>query len=799
MKLLKKIKKVNSKYINKVKYYSYYKKMKIDPEIIYLESQQGRTLNGNMFYILKEMLTNKEYKNYKKYISIQKNSYDNAVLLLEKNNINGVNLVITGTREYYKILAKAKYLITDTSFLPFFIKKEGQEILNTWHGTPLKCLGKKAKNGYHAIGNVQKNFNISDYLLYPNEFTRDHMIEDYMLENICNAKVMLAGYPRNEAFFDDKRKEEIRKELELEDKQIIAYMPTWREAKNFAERVKNTNYLLYYLFQIDQKLNDNQILYVNLHPLARKDINFSLFENIKPFPQEYETYEFLNISDCLITDYSSVFFDYAITGRKIIIFDYDKKEYLEGRGLYFNIDDLPFPQVQTVTDLMHEINTDKKYDDTQFIKYFCKYDEPHISKKICEKFILKKNNNIAIEEIKNNKKENIIIYVGNLSRNGITSSIRNLLGNIDLDEKNYYLTFSANKIKNNAEQLLTFPEKVKYISTVGRTDMTIFQKIISILFRKEICPIFIYKKVMKSVYKDEIKRLYGNAKIDTVIQFSGYEHKKIIVYSCFDCKKVIYVHSDMLNEIKTRHNQNYKSLKIAYRDYDKVAIVNEDLRESTVKISGRKDNIYEAKNLIMYKEVLEKSKLPIEYDECTEANVTQEELLQILDSNSKKIISIGRFSPEKGHMRLINAFRENWKKDNSIYLIIIGGVGKDYIKTIEYVEKLDCKDNIILIRSISNPYPILNKCDYFVLSSFYEGFGIVIAEADILGKPVISTDIIGPRKFMKTNGGYLVENSEKGLTFGIEKLLKDEIKAMNADYEEYNQEALNEFYDLINN
>ena len=59
---------------------------------------------------------------------------------------------------------------------------------------------------------------------------------------------------------------------------------------------------------------------------------------------------------------------------------------------------------------------------------------------------------------------------------------------------------------------------------------------------------------------------------------------------------------------------------------------------------------------------------------------------------------------------------------------------------------------------------------FFPVAAF--AFGIVIAEADILGKPVISTDIIGPRKFMKNNGGYLVENSEKGLTFGIEKLLK---------------------------
>ena len=678
MKLIRRLKKINKQYFNKIKYYDYYKKLKVDSNIIYIESQQGRTLNGNMFYLIKELTSNDEYSKYKIYASIQKSKYEDAVLLLEKYNIKNLNLIITGSKLYYKICAIAKYLITDTSFLPFFIKKEGQEILNTWHGTPLKCLGKSDKKNYSAIGNIQKNFNIANYLLYANEFTRDHIIEDYMLENVCKAKVILTGYPRNEAFFNDSRRQELRKELEVDGKQVIAYMPTWREIYENNDDIINTTYLLYQLMELDKNLNENQILYINLHPLARDKIDLEIFDNIKPFPKEYETYDFLNISDCLITDYSSVFFDYATTKRKIIIFDYDKEKYLKQRGLYFSIDDLPFPQVQTVTDLMHEINTEKKYDDTQFIKSFCKYDEAKISKKICEKFILKKENLIKEEKIKDNKKENIIMYVGNLAANGITSSARNLLKNINLEDKNFYLTFDSNKIKKNVEQLLTFPKNVKYLSTMGRTNLSLIQKIGIVLLGKEICPISLYNKIMKDAYKDEFKRLYGEARIDKVIQFSGYEHRKIIMYSKFDGPKYIYVHSDMINEIKTKGNQNYKALKIAYNDYDKVAIVTEELRKSTSKISGRNDNIYEVKNLIMYEEILEKSKLPVKFDEVTESNVTEEEVIKILETNNKKVISIGRFSKEKGHKRLIDAFYKNWKNDNSIYLIIIGGMGIEY-------------------------------------------------------------------------------------------------------------------------
>lgn len=799
-RILKKMLRGNFSYFYNLSYQEYIKKMNINDKYILVEPQQGRTINGSMFYIIKELTSNKEYSDYMVYVALKETAIPSAKKLLNYNKIENVQIVKYLSREYYKLLASSKYLMTDTSFPTCFIKREKQVVLNTWHGTPLKCLGKKSKSDYHSIGNVQKNFIVSDYLLYPNEYTKKHLIEDYMLENICDAKVILSGYPRNTAFLDEKSRNIIRRELKLDDKEILVYMPTWRECKTREEIEENAETITTQLIQLESELKENQVLYVNLHPLDRKSINFELFDKIKQFPEEYETYQFLNIADCLITDYSSVFFDFAISKRKIVLFTYDEEKYLSSRGLYFDFNELPFTKVHTVTELVNVINEPKQYNEEKFIEKYCSYDNIETTKKICETVILNKSNDLKIENIKNNKKENILLYVGNLAKNGITSSIRNLLSNIDTSEKNYYLTFSTNKIANNKEQLLTFPEGVKYIATTGKTNMSILQKIKFILFKNDLISINRFKNTVNDVYKYEIKRLYGNIKFDSVIQFCGYEYKKILFYSVFDCNTAIYVHSDMENEIKTRQIQHNRTLQYAYNAYKKVVVVNEDLIESTSNISKRKDNIYVANNIINYKNVIESSKVSeVSFDEDTQSNITLEKLNEILEDNTKKkFITIGRFSPEKGHDRLIKAFNKLYNENSNIYLIIIGGAGKKYNETLELINKLPAKDNIIAIKSVSNPYIILKKCNYFVLSSYYEGFGIVIAEADILAKPVISTDVIGPRGFIKENNGTLVENNEQGLYNGMKKMLKNEIKCMNVNYKKYNENAIQEFYKIIN-
>ena len=206
---------ISQKKYNIMYYYRCYEKLKLDDNAILLCAQQGKNIDGNIFYILKE-LQKEKYKDYKIYVAVDKahkKEFDKKFINYNFTNYELVNIT---SKKYFKILASAKYLFNDTSFLWYFVKKEGQVYFNTWHGTPFKTLGKSIKDDFHLIGNVQRNFLMSDYLLYPSEFMRDVMLDDYMINNIAtDTKVVLGGYPRNEIFFDKKRASELKSQLNL--------------------------------------------------------------------------------------------------------------------------------------------------------------------------------------------------------------------------------------------------------------------------------------------------------------------------------------------------------------------------------------------------------------------------------------------------------------------------------------------------------------------------------------------------------------------------------------------------------
>ena len=108
-------------------------------------------------------------------------------------------------------------------------------------------------------------------------------------------------------------------------------------------------------------------------------------------------------------------------------------------------------------------------------------------------------------------------------------------------------------------------------------------------------------------------------------------------------------------------------------------------------------------------------------------------------------------------------------------------------------------DKIIIVRHISNPYPILNGCDMFILSSFYEGLPMTIMEALVLGKTIVITNISGPSEFLGQGYGYLVEDSQQGLYKGLCDFKNDAITGLvpfNA--QEFNNKALEEFEYMLN-
>ena len=224
-----KLKKLKEKIITLIKnrhYLKYYYKKPIQENYVLIESKQGEDLAGNMFYTLKEISQN--HKNYQVFLVATPEKEGTLSKLLKKHELDNVKIVIHNSFEYFEKLATCKYLFNDTSFPMAFTKREGQVYTNTWHGTPLKQMGKDVVNRRFAIGNVKRNFMFADYLVYPNDEMKDKMLSSYGLKELYQGTILNAGYPRNAVFFDRESEKNIRKKLKLEGKQVIVYMPTWR-------------------------------------------------------------------------------------------------------------------------------------------------------------------------------------------------------------------------------------------------------------------------------------------------------------------------------------------------------------------------------------------------------------------------------------------------------------------------------------------------------------------------------------------------------------------------------------------
>lgn len=390
------------------------------------------------------------------------------------------------------------------------------------------------------------------------------------------------------------------------------------------------------------------------------------------------------------------------------------------------------------------------------------------------------------------KKKNLLFYAGGLEKNGITTSLHSLLHNVDLEANTYYIVVELDKVKKAPHMLKQFPKQVRVLllAPLQFTQREMIDKLMYDQLKKSSEPA---KGRLKKAYKRNYQMNYPCDTIDRVIQFTGYVSDLIEMYSYAECETYIYVHNNMVKEIETKGYQNYDTLHRAYGRYDGVFSVTQDILEITRSINP-KGEYRVVNNCFDYENVIEKARKEIVFDPDTQSTHTVEQIQTILQEDVDKFITIGRFSWEKGHDMLLDAFEQYSASGNNAYLFIIGGYGELYNKTLQKVQTMESKERIIIIKSMSNPMPILKRCDLFVLSSLYEGLGLTILEADTLKLPVVSTDIEGPRGFMKKYGGCLVEASREGILYGMNLYKKNEIPVMNVDYIAYNKQAIEEFY-----
>lgn len=173
------------------------------------------------------------------------------------------------------------------------------------------------------------------------------------------------------------------------------------------------------------------------------------------------------------------------------------------------------------------------------------------------------------------------------------------------------------------------------------------------------------------------------------------------------------------------------------------------------------------------------------------------------DKNIFKILSVGRYTEQKGFDNAIKALKILYDKGYKNIKWYIIGYGEDEILYKELIKKYNLEQNFILLGKKINPYPYMKKCDLYVQPSRYEGKAVTVGEARILGRPVLITNY-PTAKSQLNNGfdGYITDMSVDGIVKGIEKLYNDnelrfrlEKNCMDTDYS--NGHELKKLYEII--
>lgn len=391
----KKLVSINRKYY----YRKNYKKIDVDDKMIIFESFFAKKYACSPKAIYEYMANNSEYDNYKFVWAFRKPNEARELFKDKK-----VILVKYDSKKYYRYYAKAKYWVTNTRLPECIIKKKNQVYIQCWHGTPLKRLGYDIKvKGNNALSSnraVRKQYNRDakryTYMLSPSKFSTEKFISAFNLEKLGKKDIIVEkGYPRNDELFkfNDDYVKKIKEDLGIPlDKKLILYAPTWRDNQHQVG-VGYTFDIEFNLDKLKEKFGDEYAILMRLHYLVADRL--SLNGKYPGFAYDVSKYNNINdlyiISDVLITDYSSVFFDYANLKRPILFYMYDLDTYKNNtRDFYIGLDELPGPIITQEKELFECIeNIEKVKEDynnkyNKFNEKFNYLDDKDSSKRVVE-------------------------------------------------------------------------------------------------------------------------------------------------------------------------------------------------------------------------------------------------------------------------------------------------------------------------------------------------------------------------------------------------------------------------------
>ena len=319
-----------------------------------------------------------------------------------------------GSRDYYELLARARYLVSNDHWPTWFRRRSGQTCLQTWHGAPLKRLGPdlserpKAVTAYRRfLADPRDN---QQAVVSPGAFATPILAQAFP-----GAEVIETGLPRTDLLVDPDRgglRDEVRRRLGLEGKRVVLYAPTYRDDLEYRPGTRVSplrdlptyrsavarlaGYRLGHLLDLEtlsSALGEDHVVLFRKHHRVVEALPHepeSLVRDISAYP---DAMELLAAADVLITDYSSLAFDYAVFGRPLLFFTPDLDAYRDQvRGFSLDFEAAaPGPLLRTTDEVIGALRDldavaavhQPRYE--AFLKVYCPLADGRASARVVER------------------------------------------------------------------------------------------------------------------------------------------------------------------------------------------------------------------------------------------------------------------------------------------------------------------------------------------------------------------------------------------------------------------------------
>lgn len=316
------------------------------------------------------------------------------VWLGEGDGPGGARTVALGSADYFRTAGRARWVVANF-MMPAYAPRRGVTYVQTWHGTPLKRIGYDNPRYFRddrGLRRSARDYAKWDYLVSQNRFSTDIFRRAFRFEG----EVLEVGYPRNDLLSSPAAagvRRSVREELGIpDDVRVVLYAPTFRDGqKDSAGRLAFP--LVLDLARMREALGGRVVVLLRLHHWVAAGLGPLPGDFCRDVSDRRDINELYLAADVLVTDYSSVMFDFAVTGKPIVYFTYDLEEYRdEGRGFYFDLEaEAPGPLCRTTEELVDVLSDPARLAEEHADAYgrfrdtYCYLDDGHASERVIER------------------------------------------------------------------------------------------------------------------------------------------------------------------------------------------------------------------------------------------------------------------------------------------------------------------------------------------------------------------------------------------------------------------------------